>query len=363
MLTDSTPPLHVRGVVLPEEVERDIWITGDHLSFERVPDAITIADRGWIIPGLVDAHCHIGIGPNGPISDIASARELAIQDRDAGVLAIRDAGSPIEYAELDHDPRLPRLVRAGQHLAPPKRYLPKLAIECEPAELAVQATRQARAGNGWIKLVGDWIDRSLGDLAPTYDDATFAAAVDAAHAACARVAVHTFSQAALPGLIAAGVDSIEHGTGLSEDLIGLMAQRQIALVPTLTNIDNFPHYAQEGQAKFPRYAEHMRALHQRFPDVVASAYAAGVPIFVGTDAGSVVSHGLAAAEILRLHEVGMSTADALAAGSWKARQWLGFSGIAEGGLADLVVYGCDPRLDLRVLRAPERIVLRGRVVR
>ncbi|HEV2087532.1 MAG TPA: amidohydrolase family protein, partial [Cryptosporangiaceae bacterium] len=61
--------------------------------------------------------------------------------------------------------------------------------------------------------------------------------------------------------------------------------------------------------------------------------------------------------------VGMAPLDVLAAGSWKARTWLGLPGIEEGGLADLVVYDTDPRHDLGVLTAPRRIVLRGRVVR
>jgi imidazolonepropionase-like amidohydrolase len=68
--------------------------------------------------------------------------------------------------------------------------------------------------------------------------------------------------------------------------------------------------------------------------------------------------------MLLLHErAGMSTVDVLAAASWRAREWLGFPGLVEGGLADLVVYADDPRVDLRAVRAPARIVLRGRVVR
>jgi imidazolonepropionase-like amidohydrolase len=226
----------------------------------------------------------------------------------------------------------------------------------------VHAAEQARRGGGWVKLVGDWIDRSAGDLAPTYDDDVFAAAVAAAHSHGARVAVHTFGEGALPGLIAAGVDSIEHGTGLSLDLIDAMARAGTALVPTLTNIDNFPDIADKAQPKFPAYADHMRRLAAGFESVVRAAYEAGVPIYAGTDAGGGVRHGLAAGEIARLHAAGLSAVDALAAGSWAAREWLGLSGLTEGGLADLVVYDTDPRLDLRVLAAPSRIVLRGRVV-
>jgi len=196
-------------VFLPDDVERDVWITGGRLTFEPVAGAETIADRGFVLPGLVDAHCHPGIEPNGAVPTVEAAKALALIDRDAGVLTIRDAGSPIDYRELDDDPDMPRLIRAGRHLAPPKRYLPGIGIEVGSAELAAHAAEQAGAGNGWVKLVGDWIDRSTGDLSPTYDDATFADAVAAAHAAGARVAVHTFSEAALPGLIAAGVDSVE----------------------------------------------------------------------------------------------------------------------------------------------------------
>jgi imidazolonepropionase-like amidohydrolase len=68
--------------------------------------------------------------------------------------------------------------------------------------------------------------------------------------------------------------------------------------------------------------------------------------------------------MLLLHEdAGLSPMEVLHAGSWGARAWLGFPGLVEGGLADLVVYESDPRTDLGVLRAPSRIVLRGRVVR
>jgi imidazolonepropionase-like amidohydrolase len=131
----------------------------------------------------------------------------------------------------------------------------------------------------------------------------------------------------------------------------------------MTNIENFGSIADRAQAKFPAYADHMRRLHAGFPGVVRAAYEAGVPIYVGTDAGGGVVHGLAAEEMLRLHAVGMPAVDVLAAGSWGARSWLGLPGLVEGAPADLVVYDTDPRADPRVLRAPSRIVLRGRIVR
>ena len=357
--------LHVRGVVLPDDEVRDLWLVGDRVTVEPVPGAVTIADRGYVLPGLVDAHCHIGIAPGGaPITSIEQARASAAVDRDAGVLAIRDAGSPYPYPQLDGDPDVPRLARAGRHLAPIKRYLRDVGLEVAGAQLPAAAAEQARAGNGWVKLVGDWIDRAAGDLTAAFAPDEFAAAIAAAHGAGARVAVHTFSEEAVDVLVRAGVDSVEHGTGLSAELIDLMATHGTALVPTMINIDTFDAIAARAEQKFPRYAAHMRALKAGFPALVRAAHEAGVPIYVGSDAGGGIQHGLAARQMLLLHSAaGMPPEQVLRAGSWGARAWLGFPGLVEGGLADLVVYATDPRVDLNVLLAPERIVLRGRVVR
>ncbi len=357
--------LHVRGVLLPDDEVADLWLVGDRVTREPVGDATTISDGGFVLPGLVDAHCHIGIAPGGaPISTVDDAIRLATMDRDAGVLAIRDAGSPYPYPQLDGDPGVPRLARAGQHVAPPKRYLRDIGVEVAATEVPVTVTEQARAGNGWVKLVGDWIDRDAGDLAPAWDAATLRAAVEAAHAAGVRAAVHTFGEEAVRVLVDAGIDSVEHGTGLDAGLIDEMARRGTALVPTMLNVATLGEVADRAQPKFPVYARHMRALRDGFPAVVRSAYEAGVPIYVGTDAGGGISHGLAAREMLLLHErAGMRPEDALRAGSWGARAWLGFPGLVEGGLADIVVYDTDPRADLRVLAAPRHVILRGRVVR
>jgi imidazolonepropionase-like amidohydrolase len=360
-----TDPLHVRGIVLPDDEVRDLWLVGERVTLTAVPGAVTIADGGFILPGLVDAHCHIGIRPGGgPIEAVDEARSLATVDRDAGVLSIRDAGSPLPYPELDDDRSMPRLIRAGRHIAPPKRYLRDIGVEVGASEVATEIGRQAAAGNGWVKLVGDWIDRDVGDLVPAWDLPVLAGAVAAAHDAGARIAVHTFAEESVAALVRAGADSVEHGMGLSDVDIREMARQGTALVPTMINIRTLGAVAEQARERFPVYAAHLTALRDGFPAVVRSAYEASVPIYVGSDAGGGVEHGLAAREMLLLHtEAGMAIGDVLRAGSWGARQWLGLSGLVEGGLADLVVYDDDPRRELSVLLAPRRIVLRGRVVR
>ena len=131
-----------------------------------------------------------------------------------------------------------------------------------------------------------------------------------------------------------------------------MAERQVALVPTMLQLDNFERYAEQGQARFPRYAAHMRALYARRLDTFAAAHDAGVPIYAGTDAGGDPPHGLVAQEIAALAPI-LGPEGALAAGSWAARRWLGRPGaLVDGAPADLIVLDADPRRDLAVLRSP-----------
>jgi imidazolonepropionase-like amidohydrolase len=358
-----TAALHLSGVVLPEGEHRDVWVRDGRFTFEPVPGAETVTRGGWLLPGLVDAHCHVGIAlGGGPVEDLAAARDQALTERAAGVLALRDCGSPVDTRALDEDPDLPRIVRAGRHIAAPRRYIPGLALEREAGELAEEVRVQARRGDGWVKLVGDWIDRDRGDLAPEWPREAVEAAIAAAHAEGARVTAHTFGTDALPDLIAAGIDCIEHGTGLTEELIGEMAARGTAVVPTLVNVENFPGFAAAGEKKFPAYASTMRRLYANSGAVVRVAYEAGVPVFAGTDAGGGIPHGVIADEVHALHAAGLPAEAALAAASWAARAWLGLPCIEEGAPADVVVYGADPRTDLDALRRPQRMLLRGVVI-
>lgn len=353
--------LHLSGVVLPAGEVRDLWVVGGLIRTEPVADAVTVCRGAWIMPGLVDAHCHIGLGPHGPVPDEV-AENQAGTDRDAGTLLVRDAGSPIDTRWIDERDDLPRIIRAGRHIARTKRYLRNYANEIEPEELIAEVARQAVRGDGWVKLVGDWIDRESGDLGPLWPAEVAAAAIAKAHELGARVTAHCFGEESVQQLVRAGIDGIEHGTGLDADTIELMAARQVALVPTMINLENFTEFADAGQEKFPRYAAHMRDLHARRFQTLGAAVEAGVPVFAGTDAGGSIAHGLIAAEVGLLAQLG-GTEFALGAASWRAREWLGAPPLAEGAWADLVVFDADPRVDVAVLAHPRLVILRGRVVR
>jgi imidazolonepropionase-like amidohydrolase len=355
--------LHLRGPVLlgPEEVVGQAWVVGGRLTLERPtgPADVTTLD-GWVVPGLADAHCHIGLDAHGAV-DAQTSEQQALADRDAGALLLRDAGSPADTRWVDDRDDLPVLIRAGRHIARPKRYIRNFGEEVEPEQLADTVRRQARRGDGWVKLVGDWIDRDTGDLAPCWPLEALRPAMAAVHEEGARVTAHCFSESSLADLVEAGIDCIEHATGLDGATVPLLAGRGVAIVPTLINIDTFPGIAAAADEKFPTYAAHMRALHARRYDTVATAHEAGIPIYAGTDAGGALAHGRIADEVQELARAGLSPVQALDAACWSARAWLGREALGEGASADLLVLDDDPRADLRVLQGPRAVVLRGRV--
>ncbi len=352
--------LRIRGVVLPSGEHRDLYVVDGLITTTPVAGATLVAE-GWVVPGLVDAHCHIGLGPDGAVDDDETERQ-ALTDRDAGTLLARDCGVAADTRWIDEREDLPRIIRAGRHLARPKRYIRNYGVEVEPDELPEAALHQARRGDGWVKVVADWIDRDTGDLAPLWPQDVLARTVAAVHEAGARVTVHTFDEVAVRQAVAAGVDCVEHGTGLDAGTIEAMAAGGVALVPTLINVDTFPSIAERAE-RFPAYAEHMRRLHATSRGVVRDAVEAGVPVFAGTDAGGSLAHGRVVDEVVELAAAGLGLAGALGAASWGARDWLHqHSALEDGDPADLVVYAGDPRTDLAVLRTPARIVLRGRVV-
>ncbi len=250
-------------------------------------------------------------------------------------------------------------MRAGRHIARTRRYIRNFAWEVEPGQLVEQVRLEARAGDGWVKLVGDWIDRDTGDLAPCWPVDVLTQAVAAAHEEGARVTAHCFGEDSLRDLAAAGTDCVEHACGLEPDTVASFAAQGIAIVPTLVNISTFPQIAEPAREKFPDYHRHMIEIYERRYATISDARDAGIPIYVGTDAGGSLPHGLVATEVAHLAHAGFTTDEALDAACWGARSWLGWPGLEEGEEADLVVYADDPCEDLATLAAPALVVLRG----
>lgn len=354
--------LHLRGAVLPHGDVRDVFVKAGRVTFTPQADARTVFEGGYLLPGLVDAHAHLGL--HSPAANGATAAErvrasAAAQLR-AGVLVVREPGGPDrESARVGPEDGLPRIYSAGRFLAPPGGYFPGLAREVGPDELPVAAVEEAAAGAGWAKVIGDFFgDR--GRLAANYRAEALTEAAGEVHRAGGRITIHAVLPQVIAAAVEAGFDAIEHGTLIREEHLAPMAERGTALIPTMLIRDGILGVLRDASAPRAEIEEMRRAL-ARQPMLVRLAAEAGVTVLAGTDAG-MGPHGEIAAEVEHLVDAGFEPEAALGAASWAARAYLGLPGIEEGAPADLVGYREDPRAGLMELRRPAALVLDGRVV-
>jgi hypothetical protein len=244
----------------------------------------------------------------------------------------------------------PVVAAAGRFLAPANRYFPRMHSPVAPDELAAAIRAEVAAGAAWVKIIGDfpqWAEDGPvpQSTAATYDLETLRCAIDAAHAAGARVAVH--SNLPDSGLAGMGADSIEHGTALGHSELEALGVRAGAWMPTLCAV------LHGRDSSDPAVRSRTGELRERFRDCLPYAVAHGVRVLAGTD---VV--GTAAAEIALLAEHGLTAAQAIAAAGSAARDFLGIH--PEG---DIVTYDDDPLEDPGVLARPAAVVVRGVRVR
>jgi imidazolonepropionase-like amidohydrolase len=342
--------LRIRGRALPDGEPVDLYADGDRWTADPVPGADLVA-QGWLLPGLVDAHTHPGAETPGKPLDEGLLREDLHAHVAAGVTMIRSPGLADDPPGwFGTDPDVPRAVHAGRWIAQPGQFFDGWGRRAGPAELPALAAAQA-ARTGWAKLIGDW---GPGDEPIPADVLT--AVTEAVHAAGGRVAVHAQHPGGCEAAVAAGVDTLEHGMGLDPRLLNRMAAQGTALTPTLAPLtealaDALTHPDGPRKDWFVGGA----SVHGR---LTAAAAEAGVTLLAGTDSRP---HGRVSAEIKAMAAAGVPARDALAAGSWAARRYLGLPGLAEGAPADAVVYDADPRTDLAQLDAPRAVILRGQV--
>ncbi|MEU9660103.1 amidohydrolase family protein [Streptomyces chartreusis] len=344
--------LHLRGTLLPDGTVRDLWILGDRITFERPSvEAETVADGGFLLPGLVDVHTHPGSpSEDEPRWDPEAFGEQIAAHRDAGTTALRFPGLLGEIPPgLRDAPDAPRMITAGRWLA--WAGLSRSAdFHLVTDDLVAAAVAEAKAHDGWCKLMGDWDFEA--DPVP-YD--LLRAVTDAVHGAGGRVAAHCMSAHGVLNAVRAGVDSIEHGMAMPEECVELMAAHGTSYVPTLTAFAR----------RAPQIIDNPRGRlwhegHGVMIRRVREAHDAGVTVLAGTDSAP---FGNVATEVEHLIAAGLPADAAVGAASWTAREFLGLPGLTEGGLADVTVYDADPRREPAVLRHPRRIVLRGRVLR
>ncbi|TYB40034.1 amidohydrolase family protein [Actinomadura chibensis] len=354
------PAWRVDGVFLPGGDSGTGGVDGRGRWTPTPPDGAEPLPGRFVLPGLVDAHCHLSVGPGPggrprPLTE-GQARANLKAARAAGVAVVRDLGGPGGVAlRLLADEDGAGLIACGRFLAPRDRYFPGVYTPVASGDLVEAALAEVAAGARWVKLVGDFPPVGRGvlrasDAVPTYPAADVRRLVAAVHGAGARVAAHTTTSHA-GELIAAGVDSIEHGDGMSEADVASLAERGGAWTPTLCATVAPPSGGEDAEGRRARLRRRERMAH-----LLRAARAAGVPILTGTD----VVGGIAE-EVALLVELGLPPAEALAAASTAAAEFLGVpGGLRPGRPANLVCYAGDPRDDAAVLARPTAVVVAGR---
>jgi imidazolonepropionase-like amidohydrolase len=189
---------------------------------------------------------------------------------------------------------------------------------------------------------------------PAFDPDEMRALVDEAHMLGRKVMCHALGGPGLRVALEAGVDSIEHGCFLDEDpdLIALMAERGVFLVPTLLV------YEYHRESRSPHVRERGLALQAHHIETVQRALAAGVRVVAGTDAGG-HGHPPNAAELQHLVAAGLTPMQAIQAATSLAAECLGLDReigtVEKGKRADLVVVEGDPLGDVRLLQEEKRL--------
>jgi len=341
----------VHGIELPfgDEI-KSWWVDAAGAIHDRPLAGAEPLPGRFVLPGLADAHAHpaVGAGPAGLVAlGESAARANLIAWAKTGITVVRDTGSPEGITlKLRPGPGMPALQAAGRFLAPAGRYFPELlGAPVAEAELVSCALAEIDRGARWVKVIADFPDLAAGtDAEPTYRVGAVARLTAAVHQAGARVAVHSTVPDA-GQLVAAGVDSIEHGFGLNETAITEMARRGTAWTPTigaLLALLDVPEMAPERRRRLQQSRE-------RLAELLPIAVRLGVPVLAGTDVTGSIPQ-----EVALLSQLGLEPADALAAASVWPRRFL-----VTCATADIVTYHHDPRQDPAQLAHPAAVVVGG----
>ena len=360
---------------------------------DRLPPDATVVDvtGKTIMPGLMDAHVHFMLDGESDFEAVFLRDSLAFtaikatasaqRVLDAGFTTVRDVGGPGRLALALRDAINagmipgPRILASGQLITATSGhgdFLPVGVSRADgtagrladgPAEILRAVREQVKAGADLIKFcaTGGVMDPQSAPDIPEYSEDEVQVLIAEAHKAKKPVAAHVHGAEGAKIAVRAGVDTIEHGTMLDEETVQLMQQHGVWLVPTFMPGHQFQAHGNE--ADMPAYVVEKfsitRPAHARSFEM---AIAAGVPIALGTDAGTpYYHHGENAIELQLMVEHGLSPMAAIVAGTSNAARALQVDQITgslvPGKLADLLVVDGNPLDDVAILQDRSKLLL------
>jgi len=390
---ESTGPALKDGGIVVVRGDRIVSVGG------TAPPGARVIDLGdaTLLPGFIDAHTHLTLEfekdyyhfvynrlMRFPAEQALYGALYARRTLEAGFTTVRNVGAQ-DFVDIGLRNAInagvtvgPRMLTAAHGIGspgghfdnyayPPDRVKPWGPIEgiCSGPEACREAVRyQMKWGADVIKIApsGGVLSESDPVDVPQLTPEELAAIVSEAHKWNRKVAAHCHGDTAARLAIAAGVDSIEHGSFLTEDTLKIMKARGVYLIPTRMAVywvnkmaDTFP----------PQIAAKARAAAAAHGNMFKAALRLGVPIALGTDAG-VYPHGMNAMEFGLMTELGMSPAAALLAGTRDAAKLLGVDGsvgtLQAGKLADIVAVPGNVLSDIHATEHPIFVMHLGSVV-
>ena len=362
-----------------------IVVEGDRIASVQ-PGYVGEADidltGAFVMPGWIDMHVHIG----GELSPDSFVEEFTLEPTDlalravpyaertllAGFTTVRDLGTDhlvaqsIRRAVAEGHIVGPRIFTAGKSLAttgghadPTNGVNRALRGDPGPAEGVVNGVDDAyeavraryKEGSDLIKITatGGVLSQAASGQNPQFTEAEIAAIIAAARDYGYRVAAHAHGTEGMRRAVVAGVDSIEHGTFMSAEVMELMKERGTWFVPTIS-AGIFVGEKAEVEGYFsdvvrPKAA----AIGPVIAETFGRAYRAGVRIAFGTDTG-VSPHGENWKEFVYMVEAGMPAVEAILSATRSAAmlldQWENLGSIEPGKYADIIAVPGDPREDV-----------------